>query len=44
MARLRAALHFYETKYPEGDAKGLISCNVSMKPEKVVEQLKVYIC
>ena len=46
MARLTAAVHFYETKYPQGDIEGL--CGIedgAMQPEKddVMEQLKVYL-
>ena len=46
MARLTLALHFYETRYPQGDAEGLYGlADGSMKPQKdgeVVEQLKVH--
>ena len=44
MAKLTAALRYYETKYPQGDAEGLFDS--SMKPEKdgeIVEQLKVFV-
>ena len=41
MARLTAALHFYETKYPQGDPEGL--ADGAMKPERIVEQLKVFV-
>ena len=42
VAKLTAALRYYETKYPQGDAEGLYE----MKPEKdgeIVEQLKVFV-
>ena len=46
MARLTAALHFYETKYPQGDEEGLCGlADGAMKPEKDGEivQLKVFV-
>ena len=47
MARLTLALHFYETKYPQGDIEGLCGLeDIAMKPEKdgeIVIQLKVFV-
>ena len=47
MARLTAALHFYETKYPQGDIEGICGlADGALKPEKdgeIVDQLKVFV-
>ena len=47
MVRLTAALHFYKTKYPQGDEEGLVRLSDgSMQPEQdgeIVEQLKVFV-